>query len=630
MQNGTHHPGAVSKQVPARLLAIIQRRDLSPLFQPIVCLQTGELTGFEALTRPGHESGYTGPADLFDEAEACGMLWELECVTRDNVLEHAAAFPDGICLFFNNSPQVFADERFVEAFTGQVQKYPELTPGRIVLEVTERGEGESIDRLSSNVRELKALGYRVAIDDVGAGTSGLNRVMLLRPHWLKLDRALVEGVDQDPYRLNMIRFLLHFANLAGVSLVAEGIERREELGALIGAGVRYAQGYLLGRPAPGYQLVPNDVREYILAAASRETRETPEGEPARPLMDLAQSAETAQALTDVATLRADLIRDQQRPGYVIVDGQRCVGWCSRDIILAAAVTDPKSTVGFHTRAVGSTLPPTATLRQALELLSMRDDADLPSPIILADSSRIAGIVSVRAVLSAAARDGHLWGTRLEPVTGLPGRIAVDTRLIDAFDRSARREIDAGIVAPGSTPSAPLGACLIDVRGFTDYNGAYGHELGDRLLRDLARCLTSEVVAGVASGFLAHLGEDRFMVLGESEGLERALNNFIARCNEGRGFSAHSLGLGTEKVADDDSGNGLAGTVRTGASGTPGCCGLRAVFVPRVTERVHEPRELYTLISQLRRAGSTLNTSKPIWQSFIIHDRRGVRDLRRSA
>jgi EAL domain-containing protein (putative c-di-GMP-specific phosphodiesterase class I)/GGDEF domain-containing protein len=629
LKSGGLQPGGHGAEAPARLTALIRRREIAAYFQPIVCLQTGELVGFEALTRPGRASGYPGPKDLFDEAEACGMLWELESIIRETLLEHAAAFPDGISLFFNNSPPVFGDERFVEALRGQVQRYPELTPGRIVLEVTERGEGDSIDRLSLNVRELKALGYRVAIDDVGAGTSGLNRVMLLRPHWLKLDRALVEGVDQDPYRLNMIRFLLHFANLAGVSLVAEGIERREELGALIGAGVRYAQGYLLGRPAPGYQLVPEEIREYIRTTASRRAREGSEEEPARPLVQLAQSADTAQALTDVATLRADLMRDQQKPGYVIVDGQRCVGWCPRDVVMQAAAADPSSTVGFHTRAVGSTLPPNATLRQALELLSMRDDADLTSPIILADSSRITGTVSVRAVLSAAARDGHLWGARVHPITGLPGRIAADTRLMDAFDRVARREIGAGGVAPETSPRPTIGAAVIDVRGFTDYNGAFGHELGDRLIQDLARCLTSEVVAGVEAGFLAHLGEDRFMVLGESDGLERSLRHFIERCNQGRGFSTRSLGLCTEPPDPERAEGDIAGTVRPGPGTYPGC-GLRAVFVPRVTERVREPRELYTLFRQLRRAEPTLDATKPLWQSYMIHDRRGARERRRSA
>ena len=160
-----------------RLERLISQRLFYPVFQPIASLETGEVIAFEALTRPRPETGYQGPLEIFDDAAATGRLWELEDAVRESILSVASSMPDGMRVFCNNSPTVAADERFANRLAEQLRRERELTPARMVLEITERSEGCSIEALVLQSRRAKQLGFQIAIDDVGAGTSGLNRLM---------------------------------------------------------------------------------------------------------------------------------------------------------------------------------------------------------------------------------------------------------------------------------------------------------------------------------------------------------------------------------------------------------------------------------------------------------------------
>ncbi len=193
------------------------------------------------------ESGFPDAGAMFDAADHVGGLWGLERLTREVVLAGAAGLPAGVLLFLNCTPAVFADRRFPGEVRDAVE-HAGLMSDRVVLEITERGRHPAGDVLSRQVSAARAMGFGVALDDVGAGESGLLRLISLRPNWIKLDRGLCHGVDADAIRRNLVSFLVGFARSSDVQIVAEGIERREELDTLASLGVRHAQGFFLGRP----------------------------------------------------------------------------------------------------------------------------------------------------------------------------------------------------------------------------------------------------------------------------------------------------------------------------------------------------------------------------------------------
>ena len=223
--------------VALRLDRILAEDSFHPVFQPILDLDTGQVVGFEALTR--FDEG-ASPADIFNEAGQLGRLRELELATVRAALLGARALPDDRWLSINVSPSLLADPATIRSLLDGIDR-------RIVLELSEHEEVEDYAVLKSAIDGLGSL-VTLAVDDAGAGFSSLRHILETSPSWVKLDVGVVRGLDADPARRAMVAGLVHFALGARIHLVAEGIETDAELRALKILGVELGQGFLLGRP----------------------------------------------------------------------------------------------------------------------------------------------------------------------------------------------------------------------------------------------------------------------------------------------------------------------------------------------------------------------------------------------
>jgi EAL domain-containing protein (putative c-di-GMP-specific phosphodiesterase class I) len=210
---------------------------LAVVYQPIVELVTGEVIGFEALSR--FASGT--PDEWFSDAASVGLGLELELHALRVALAKHYKMPMGTYLSLNVSPQTAVSQSLAEMLAGSSCE-------RIVLEVTEHVGIEDYGALSRSLEPLRCLGARIAVDDAGAGYASLRHILNVRPDIIKLDLALTRGVDADPARQALAGALLGFGEQIGATLIAEGIETQGELAELVRLGLRYGQGYLLGRP----------------------------------------------------------------------------------------------------------------------------------------------------------------------------------------------------------------------------------------------------------------------------------------------------------------------------------------------------------------------------------------------
>lgn len=210
------------------------------VFQPIVDLASREPLGYEALARFAVDP-YRGPDVWMTEAAAVGLGVELELQAVTNALAVAHGLPADCYLSLNASPSV--------VLTGRLVGVLACSERPIVVEVTEHEEARGVD-LGPALDELRAAGHRIALDDGGAGYAGLTRVLELRPDVVKLDRAVIAGIDTDPVRQALVAAGVAFVAGIGSGLVAEGVETEGEATALRELGVCVAQGYLFGRPAP--------------------------------------------------------------------------------------------------------------------------------------------------------------------------------------------------------------------------------------------------------------------------------------------------------------------------------------------------------------------------------------------
>ena len=215
-------------------------------FQPVVGWRDRRFFGFEALLR-SDEPLMKSPADMLDAAERLGRLHELGRAVRASVAAAAPEAPEGARLFVNlHSADLNDEELFSEG--APLSKMA----ARVVLEVTERASLYGVKNVATCVARLKALGFQIAIDDLGAGYAGLTSFTQLEPKIAKLDMSLVRGVDADSRRQAIIGSMKKLCDELGMLVVAEGVETAAERDVLADLGCDLLQGYLFARRGRGF------------------------------------------------------------------------------------------------------------------------------------------------------------------------------------------------------------------------------------------------------------------------------------------------------------------------------------------------------------------------------------------
>ncbi|MEC9374690.1 MAG: CBS domain-containing protein, partial [Planctomycetota bacterium] len=375
---------------------------------------------------------------------------------------------------------------------------------------------------------------------------------------------------------------------------AEGVERIEELAALIDLGIVYAQGYLLGRPAAPAPTLDPELANWIRArfAARRHTRRGHAH--AQTVHDVMRPPFIREAANTAAEVARDLLADARSPGAVVVDGRRCCGWLSRDEVLAAASSSPNTPVGELTRLASPAVDPTTPLSDVLRAVASREDEDLLEPTIVSQEGQILGVISLRDLLRAGAQVATGDDVHLTPLTGMPDRLECDRRINAIISQHAQAD-----------------AAFIDIRDFAAFNHRFGPESGDLLLRILAGALSSYLgdQSGDSTSMVAHLGDDRFLLIKHGNGVESLVASIIDEFEQAAdrflGFAEEPL---DEQAPDED----LQNTSRASDG-----WGLRVCLVTNLASRIDSPRDLHLLGAQLRGRTGVRRGAR----SLVIRERR---------
>ncbi|MEI8257938.1 MAG: EAL domain-containing protein, partial [Deltaproteobacteria bacterium] len=214
-------------------------------YQPIVTRE-GESYGYEALLR-SRATGFESPLTILAAAEKLKRVRDVETHVHSMAATQAGDEPASGFLFVNVHPQALFDDTLLDAHT-----YLRSIAGRVVLEITEREALSGRADVALRVQELRSSGFRIAIDDLGAGYAGLTTFAMLEPDIVKIDIGLVRGVDASRTKQKVIASITALSHDLGILALAEGVETLEELQALRAIGCDLFQGYLLGRPAPPF------------------------------------------------------------------------------------------------------------------------------------------------------------------------------------------------------------------------------------------------------------------------------------------------------------------------------------------------------------------------------------------
>ncbi|BDH63491.1 hypothetical protein MTP04_36210 [Lysinibacillus sp. PLM2] len=236
------------------LMKIIKQESLETYFQPIVNIKNGETFGFEALNRPIRTQLFTNTDLFYEFVGQTNIVFPFERFCRNLSIKRYTErlkkqnFQDDFVLFINIHPYVLLDKNYHAGETFKFIKEMGIQPEHVVFELTERSavtDFKEFERVLSNYREQ---GYRIAIDDVGSGYNSLKTLIYLKPEFIKLDRSLIQNIDQNLAGQQLVSLINNFAEQSNTKIIAEGIERIEELHYLQSVDIQYAQGYALGKP----------------------------------------------------------------------------------------------------------------------------------------------------------------------------------------------------------------------------------------------------------------------------------------------------------------------------------------------------------------------------------------------
>jgi EAL domain-containing protein (putative c-di-GMP-specific phosphodiesterase class I) len=387
--------------------------ELTLAFQPVVDLTNGSVVGYEALSR------FAGPPDAtpdvwFAAADRLGLGAELEAHAVRLALARRHELPANCFLAINVSPHLLHAPPVWSALTG------EASLGGIVIEFTEHETFAELDELRAHADELRRRGAVVALDDTGSGYAGLQQLVELRPELVKLDRSMVTDVDRDMAKLGLAELLGELAGRLNAWLLAEGVERREELAAFVELGVPLAQGWVFGKPGPSFADIDPQASEMVRELATASTT-------AQPMITLVEPAPWSQDL--VAPAMDELARDDA-VRVVVTDDHRPTHLVLRD---------PR-TGRFSTEVVTLTTLRRASPTQVLQAALARPPAARFDPVVCTDDTgRYLGVVRVDRLAAAAASAASypLVATSPRPPTAPDGQPPSGSRdLVIAQARSS--------------------------------------------------------------------------------------------------------------------------------------------------------------------------------------------------
>jgi len=497
-QAAKHYNSALEHANWQLIRRIVQHQEISILYQPIISLRDGEILGYEALARGPSGSKYESAASLFAAADFFQCRSELEDICQQHAICSAAGLGDKY-LFLNINP-LFLNRAVYEMEIMQASlRTNNIKAEQVVLELTERYEIDDYYALRNTLSVFRNLGFKVAIDDAGAGYSSLQAIAELHPDFVKMDLSLIRDIDKSPVKRAMLETISSFCNKINAAVICEGIEKTEELQVISQIGCGYGQGFLFKKPG---EITMEDSLVYSPFISSL-------GRPERNIHSSNQLADIAVFETPISPdTRVQIIlemfnNDKGLHGLVICQGNIPIGLLMRDRLLAMLSTRYGYDL-FINRKVADImdhqpliLPCHYGIEDAASHVVQRLEQGINDYLIVTYNDAYYGAVSVARLLDNMARIQVEQAQDANPLTRLPGNRCITRRLIDELDS-------------GSTPIAVL---YIDLDNFKAFNDYFGFEHGDRVLFMLGEIIVQAVAdAGNNDDMVGHIGGDDFIVI----------------------------------------------------------------------------------------------------------------------
>lgn len=495
------------------LAQLVREGGLHCVFQPLADLREGSVYAHEALIRGPQDTPLHTPDRLLQLAAQERILQDFELACVLTALEQWGQHEAPGRLFVNISADALVHGVALAGAQrlGEMVRSLGLSARMLVLEITEHERVTDMPQLREAIKAVHACGARLALDDFGDGRSSLRLWSEVKPDFVKIDKYFIRDISEHPENLQMLQAIKGIADVFGTTLIAEGIETRDDLRALRDLDIPYGQGWLLGRPAAAPRGAVDGPALDVLH--DRRVAVLPHlGQTARPGILrslLVVQAPTASPATSNDAVAAMFHEHADLHALAVVDGTRPVALINRQQFMNHYATlyfrevhGRKSCLAFANHAP-RVVELDCDVDQLVGILTSQDQRYLNDGYIVTDNGRYLGLGTGDQLVRAVTETRIEAARHANPLTFLPGNIPISLHM--------QRLLDHG---------TEFVACYADLNNFKPFNDHYGYWRGDQMIRLVARLATAHCDA--RRDFIGHVGGDDFMLIFQS-------SNWLQRC-----------------------------------------------------------------------------------------------------
>jgi diguanylate cyclase (GGDEF)-like protein len=513
------------------LHTIIRQHNVKAVFQPIVHIQNRQIYGYEGLIRGPVNTVLHAPTRLFEAATWAGCVAELDLLCREVVIKRFAQLGLPGRLFMNVDPYSLVHEHFREGQTLKLIEEAGLTPSQVIIELTETHPVEDVQLMQQAMIHYRQMGFRVALDDLGAGYSGLKLWSEIRPDIVKIDRHFIQGVDQDRTKQQFVSAILKTATALGCRVITEGVETEKEYATLRKIGVEMLQGYYFCRPV---EVPPLTIASKLFRKELRSYEEDDS-----PTVEiLLRPAISVQATTKVGQAGELFTSTPELESIVVEHESEVLGLIlRRDFMDIYASLYGKDLYGkqpvlrFMNRnimQVDKNLP----LEEASYRLTTSLDFYTDEFIIL-DGSCLVGKGRLIDLLHEITKLQVNRARHANPLTQLPANVPIQQQLQKLF----RQNI-------------PFVVCYFDLDHFKPFNDFFGFSRGDQVLRFVSELLVANI--DDQEDFIGHIGGDDFVAIFYSATWQTTVRRILQQFDDSIG-GLYNGNIGCKITATDREG-----------------------------------------------------------------------------
>jgi diguanylate cyclase (GGDEF)-like protein len=510
---------AYDKKKFEELCDIIENERIYPVFQPIIDLRNGSVFGYEALTRLINRSIIQNPEDLFQCALQYDQTARLEKLCRKKAILKAHELNLSAYLAINICPSILRSSQHEKGTTAALLQEFSTIKNQIILELTERYYIKNYDLFKKTVDYYRNQGFRMAIDDLGAGSSDLKMLSKIEPYMVKIDGFLISDIHKSIKKQRLLKALVTFCHDVNALITAECVEKKEELDILIDMQVDFAQGYLLGKPKQTLTHCNEKVYETIIALKQkRKISGNMKSDSA--VGSLMQYVDPVHENDTVESVSKRFKNNETISTIPVLSGKTPVGIINKREMFYKL--GQKFGYDLFARKTVKRMVEDALIfdfNTPIENVSQRvlnrDEKSIYDAVIVVRNGFYAGLVKIHHILERMTEQKIKLAQQANPLTGLPGNMLIKENI---ETRLSNKQVFV--------------VMYFDLDHFKPFNDNFGFEQGDCVLQFLGALLKNKIKEFDSKSFIGHVGGDDFIAVCRAQGSEQLCRSIIESFDEG--------------------------------------------------------------------------------------------------